>query len=113
MRPDGSIRRKGDSGAGVAPVLSGAMDPSRPATSRHAAASLTFGILGVLLSCCAFGVPSLLAVVTGHLAIREIKSSGRSGRGLATAGLILGYTLLIPAVALSIRIVPTLADPLP
>jgi Domain of unknown function (DUF4190) len=31
------------------------------------------------------------AIVLGHLAHREIADTGESGRGLATAGLVLGY----------------------
>jgi protein-disulfide isomerase len=34
---------------------------------------------------------SLAAVITGHLALGQIKRRGESGRGLAIAGLILGY----------------------
>lgn len=34
---------------------------------------------------------SLLAVVFGHIALSQISRSGESGRGLAIAGLVLGY----------------------
>ena len=34
---------------------------------------------------------SLAAIITGHIALGQIKRSGESGRGLALAGLILGY----------------------
>ena len=33
---------------------------------------------------------SLAAIITGHIALGQIKRSGESGRGLALAGLILG-----------------------
>lgn len=58
--------------------------------SNLAIASLITGILGWIL------VPvlgSLAAIVTGHLANKEINESNGmlSGKGMATAGLILGY----------------------
>ena len=33
----------------------------------------------------------ILAIVTGHLARREIRRTGERGNGLATIGLVLGY----------------------
>jgi hypothetical protein len=55
--------------------------------------SLVAGILGWTF------IPtlaSIVAVITGHMAKREIRESGGQlgGDGLATAGLILGYTML-------------------
>lgn len=37
-------------------------------------------------------VVSLAAIITGHIALRQIARTGESGRGLAIAGLIIGYT---------------------
>ena len=58
-----------------------------------AIASLVSGILGVVV--CPF-VGSLPAVITGHIALRQIAASGNTlgGRGLAIAGLVLGYVML-------------------
>src|SRR5215475_8114086 len=60
-------------------------DPSR--TNGFAVASLALGILWVV------GIGSLLAVIFGHLSLRQIKqSNGReTGRGFAIAGLTLGW----------------------
>jgi peptidyl-prolyl cis-trans isomerase B (cyclophilin B) len=33
----------------------------------------------------------IVAVVAGHIALRQIRRSGESGRGFAVAGLVLGY----------------------
>jgi len=68
-----------------------------PPNSGLAIASLVTGILSWVL------VPilgAIIAVVTGHLAKREIRqSNGRlSGDGMATAGLILGYVNLLLAL---------------
>src|SRR5512147_969869 len=66
-------------------------------TSTLAIISLVAGILGWTL------VPTLgaiVAVITGHMAKNEIRSSGGrlSGDGMATVGLILGYVHLVVAV---------------
>ncbi len=50
--------------------------------------AITSFILGVLW----FGwLGSILAVILGHIALRNIRLTNASGRGLAIAGLILGY----------------------
>lgn len=61
--------------------------PGGGETNGKAIASLVFGILWL------FGLGSLLAVILGHMAKKEIdRSEGRqSGRGIAVAGLILGW----------------------
>jgi Domain of unknown function (DUF4190) len=74
----------------------------QPPSSGMAVASMVLGIVGLLSSCCALGIPSLLAVIFGHVAIRETKSGVKSGHGMAVAGLVLGYVFFLPAVILSI-----------
>lgn len=74
-------------------------------TSGWATASLVTGILGVLIGCCSFGIPSILAVVFGHLALRETRTGARGGHGMAIAGLILGYLLVVPMIFLSVQVV--------
>lgn len=74
-----------------------------PTTSAWATASLVFALLGLPLACCTFGVFSALAVVCGHLGLSDTKT--RPGRGMAVAGLILGYVVVGPAVVLSLAAV--------
>lgn len=74
-------------------------------TSAYATASLVFGILGLVTSCCTFGVFSLIAVIFGHVALGETKHGARGGHGSAVAGLILGYLIVVPAVIFSITVV--------
>lgn len=69
-----------------------------PETSGKAVVSVIFGILSFLLS-----IPAgIVAVVFGHLARRDIKTSGGrlKGDGIALAGLIMGYVsfAFIPVV---------------
>lgn len=76
----------------------------RPITNGKAVASLVLGIL------CLYGIGSILALVFGFMARKEIDASGgaQTGRGMATAGIVLGFigigimVLLIAVVAFSI-----------
>lgn len=74
-------------------------------TSGWATASLVFAILGLVTGCCTFGIFSIAAVLCGHIALTETKTGYRSGHGLAMAGLIMGYLIVVPAVVLSIMAV--------
>ena len=47
-------------------------------------------VLAIISLVSAFFV-SLAAVITGHIALAQIKRTGENGRGLALAGLIIGY----------------------
>ena len=76
-----------------------------PSTSGMAVASLVLGILGLLSSCCSFGIFSLGAIVLGHVALAETKSVRKSGHGMAVAGLVMGYVFFLPAILFSIWIV--------
>jgi hypothetical protein len=64
-----------------------------PATSGYAIASLICSLLGYIG---VFGFGPLLGIIFGHLALREIDRSNGAlqGRGIAQAGLILGYIAL-------------------
>jgi hypothetical protein len=68
-----------------APVYTAA--PSRP-YNPWAIVSISFGASTVIGSWC-FG--GLVAVITGHVARQQIKSSGEAGGNLALVGLIVGY----------------------
>jgi hypothetical protein len=39
-------------------------------------------------------IGAVAAIVTGHVALTQIKKSGESGRGLALAGTIIGYVTI-------------------
>jgi peptidyl-prolyl cis-trans isomerase B (cyclophilin B) len=50
-------------------------------------------------------VVSLVAVITGHIALHQIKRTGDRGRGLAIAGVVIGYAgLLAGAIAVVLLI---------
>lgn len=75
--------------------------PVRQVTNGLAVASLVLGFFWI------FWLGSILAVIFGHVALGQIRRNGDSGRGLAIAGLWLGYAgvgtlalaVLIPAIS--------------
>jgi hypothetical protein len=71
---------------------SGGYQPEQK-NSSNAIISIIAGILGIFVPI----IPSVIAVITGHMAKREIRASAGTlgGDGLATAGLILGYAGLV------------------
>ena len=73
-----------------------------PLTSGMATASLVLGILGVLGGWCLFGLPCILAVILGHVGLRETRDGTRSGHGMAVAGLVLGYVFVGPMIAFTV-----------
>lgn len=64
--------------------------------STLAIVSFVFGVIGFLSSWWLFSIPSIVAIITGHIARSKIAKSGGEldGDGLALAGLILGYVVL-------------------
>lgn len=55
--------------------------------------SLILGIAGFVTS-----ISSIAAIVTGHIALSQIKKRGEEGRGMALTGLILGYVVLVLSI---------------
>jgi hypothetical protein len=61
--------------------------PSRP-TNSMAVVSLIAGIAGLTIF---FFVGSIVAVITGPMARKQIAQTGEEGGGMATAGIIMGW----------------------
>lgn len=54
-------------------------------------------ILALVLSCVGFvtcGITAIVGVIFGHIAMGKIKRGEEDGRGLALAGLIIGYVVI-------------------
>ncbi|TFB96912.1 MULTISPECIES: DUF4190 domain-containing protein [Cryobacterium] len=49
-----------------------------------------YNVLAIVSLVSAFFI-SLVAIITGHIALSQIKKTGEKGRGLAIGGLVLGY----------------------
>ncbi|HZZ97234.1 MAG TPA: DUF4190 domain-containing protein [Jatrophihabitantaceae bacterium] len=77
--------------------------PVRATTNGYAIASMVLGILWV------FWIGSVLAVIFGVIARRQINQRHEAGEGMAVAGLVLGILgvclLVIPNVAFAIAAV--------
>ncbi|WP_166348578.1 DUF1707 and DUF4190 domain-containing protein [Phytoactinopolyspora limicola] len=69
--------------------------PVRRPTNSLAMASAVLGGLGFVT-----GLSSVAAIVTGHMALNRIKRTGEEGRGLAVAGLAMGYTVALGGLLL-------------
>lgn len=59
-----------------------------PTNNTMAIVSLVAGIAGLTVL---FFLGSIVAVITGHMARKQIAERGEGGSGMATAGLITGY----------------------
>lgn len=75
------------------PGQTGGWPPAEPPKGL-AIASLVCGCSGILLSWFLFGIPSILAVIFGHVALSKARQGTASGRELAIAGLITGYIII-------------------
>lgn len=75
-----------------------------PPTSGLAVASLICALVGVAGGWCLLGLPCVAAIVLGHLATPATRRGERGGHGLAVAGLILGYVLVVPWIAVSLLV---------
>lgn len=87
----------------VAPWAGGYVQ-ARP-SSTVAVWALITGVLGLLAGWCMFGLPCIAAVILGHVALAETRNDRKSGRGMAVAGLVLGYVALLPALILCVWVV--------
>lgn len=108
---------------GAAVSLPGPMPPVVPPTSQVvptagtdplAICSLVFGILGMI--CCGSLILSIAAAVCGHISLSNTKKNpSLEGRGLAIAGVVLGYVGLAIGVIwlifyLGMSLVPALSE---
>lgn len=59
-----------------------------PKNNALAIVSLVSGIAGLTIL---FGVASIVAVITGHISLKQLKTNGEAGRGMALTGTILGW----------------------
>lgn len=69
--------------------------PRPPTTSPSAVASLVFGVAGLILVWCTFGVPALIGIILGHIGLMETRRDARPGRWMAIAGLAISYVTAV------------------
>ncbi|MFD4420748.1 DUF4190 domain-containing protein [Agromyces sp. NPDC058484] len=61
--------------------------PAGPKTNVLAIVSLVASIAGFII----WGIGFVAGVICGHISLSQIKKTGEQGRGMAVAGLIIGY----------------------
>jgi Domain of unknown function (DUF4190)/Protein of unknown function (DUF2510) len=73
----------------------------RPGTNGLAIASMVLGIVWI------YWIGSILAVIFGHIALGQLSrpDNRQDGRGMAIAGLVLGYAGIILAVLLFVVLI--------
>ena len=69
-------------------TTTGAAYAYAPRTNSLAITSLVLSLVGLVTWITAIG-----GVITGHIALRQIGRTGEGGRGMAIAGLVVGYVL--------------------
>jgi Domain of unknown function (DUF4190) len=72
------------------------VDSHPQGTNGQAIGALVAGIVGLPLCFC--GIPSIIAIVLGILAMNETKRTGQDGHGMALAGVIIGVIGLVLSV---------------
>ncbi len=70
---------------------------STPYTAAPAQKTNVLAIVSLVLSILWISIPG---VVCGHIALNQIKKTGESGRGLAIAGLVVGYIGIVGGLLL-------------
>jgi hypothetical protein len=86
--------------------------PLIPRTSGKAIASLVFGILAISILPI---IGSIIAIITGYFARKEIRSSGGLiiGDGMALAGIIIGWaSVWLIIVGFCVSFILALLDPI-
>jgi len=73
----------------------GYAQPAGAKTNVLAIVSLIASIAGFVI---AWGIGSIVGIICGHISLNQIKKTGEQGRGLAVAGLIVGYIGLALAI---------------
>ncbi|MGY4858013.1 DUF4190 domain-containing protein [Cryobacterium sp. AP23] len=63
-----------------------------------------YNVLAIISLVSAFFV-SLAAIICGHIALSQIKKTGERGRGLAIAGLVLGYLGIIAGIIIFVVLI--------
>jgi len=85
-----------------APIYAAAIPQRR--TNGYAIAALVLGIVWL------YGIGSILAIIFGHIAVNQAsKDPSIAGKGMAIAGLVLGYVGIALTVLVFVLIVVGLA----
>lgn len=85
------------------PAPTPAPQPAAPAYApAPAAPGAPWNVLSIISLVTSILWISLVGIITGHIALSQIKRTGEQGRGLAIAGLIIGYVGIVGAIIFAI-----------
>ncbi len=73
-------------------------------TNTLAIVSLVASLIGLVS-----GIGFLVGIICGHISLSQIKKTGEQGRGLAIAGLIIGYVGIVLSIIITIVVFASLA----
>ena len=79
---------------GVAPQAAPQATPAAPNYAQPAPAGQTNGLAIASLVLSILGCTALVGAILGHVALGQIKRTGQGGRGLAVAGVAIGWGFL-------------------
>lgn len=91
-----------------APPAYGAQQPAPPAYGQpygQPTGPDKYNVLAIVSFVSSFFI-SLVAVITGHIALSQIGKTGEKGRGLAIAGLVLGYLGILTGIIFLVVLIP-------
>lgn len=71
--------------------------PSGAKTNTLAIIALVASLIGLFT-----GIGFIAGIICGHISLSQIKKTGEQGRGLAVAGLIIGYIGIVLSIILTI-----------
>jgi hypothetical protein len=96
---------------GQQPAYGASQSYGAPAYTPYPAAPKTnvLAIVSLIASIAAFVflpfIGSIAGVITGHLALRQLKTNGENGRGLAVAGTIVGWVGLALSIIVGVFVI--------
>jgi hypothetical protein len=79
--------------------------PQRQGTNGFSIAALVLGIVWI------YWVGSVLALIFGYVALSQIKKQGGGGRGLAIAGVVLGWVGIAALLLFIIGVIAVSSSP--
>jgi hypothetical protein len=69
-----------------------------------------FAIASLISSIISCGIGSILGVIFGHVSLNQMKRTGEGGRGLAIAGLVIGYLGILGIIVAVIVLIAASGD---
>jgi uncharacterized membrane protein len=89
----------------TAPAYGQSTQPAGGKTNTLAIVSLVASLIGLFT-----GIGFIVGIICGHISLSQIKKTGEQGRGMAIAGLIIGYIGILITIILTIVFIALFAS---